>query len=433
MQNWYAKNLPTAKKVLFRYKNLNRLFNNFKNYEKKKYQLNYNIILGTALPDLTGKSMPNHKQILEDYDYLVGIFNIIDATGEEYDNLRSQLTSDDYQKSAFAFGELSVANLLAVRNGFENIKLFPRLSQGIGDVSLKLDNKEIFFEVTNRGLGEPEKIIFKILEKVAEHIGKKIDLHNYFLHLSIDSKYLQRTNDGRIDFSASVEYLCQKADILEIHKLAGYHGKFFLSIAWLSAFFDYAVRKNNPQYEGFKEITQSIPKKWLLEKKQKSVKNNPFEIFHGGPYDILNVMIDTAGDMSFSKNEYVMNGFVEHLKRKIKNKINNGQFEPNHPNILVIAGTNSKWNIHGRTEGLADFIIVRQKISRFLRENDFKNLSGIIWFNSNLENAKLILNPNSDENSKLSDKMLEKMGFSIHDDKEHFGMMLHPDTVYESN
>ena len=108
------------------------------------------------------------------------------------------------------------------------------------------------------------------------------------------------------------------------------------------------------------------------------------------------------------------------------------QFEPVHPNIIVIQGSDSIWNIHGQTERLSEFTAIRKKISKFLSDNRFEKLSGIIWFNNNLENAKLILNPNAAKNSKLNDEVITKLGFAIHNDRENYLILDPVEDVLES-
>lgn len=270
----------------------------------------------------------------------------------------------------------------------------------------------------NTGLSKPEQIVFEIMDKLAEHIGQKINQNNCYLHLSINPAYLKRTPDGRLDKKSSIDYFSEESDKLAISELAGYCGEIFLEIAWLSAFFDYAVRKNNPNYDGFREITESYPKKWLLQQKSEVIKNSPFTFIAGGKSDFLKVVVETTGDMSMSLTEFRIDAFVKQLKRKIQYKNDLDQFDHDNPNILIVSGTNSEWKIHGHTEILTDFTKVRKKVSKFLSDHNFKHLSGIIWFNTNLENAKIILNPNVSKKSKLEPKLLAKLEFDIHDDRK---------------
>ena len=57
------------------------------------------------------------------------------------------------------------------------------------------------------------------------------------------------------------------------------------------------------------------------------------------------------------------------------------------------------------------------------------SLSGIIVFNERIDEAKLILNPNATSGSRLDEKTIEKLRFSIHDDKNHYSILDPVDTI----
>ncbi len=56
LQEWYLKNLDSAKEVLNEFELLNALFDEFKGYEKKPYKKVENIVLRSCLPKISGNA-----------------------------------------------------------------------------------------------------------------------------------------------------------------------------------------------------------------------------------------------------------------------------------------------------------------------------------------------------------------------------------------
>lgn len=56
LQEWYLKELDTAKRNLAQFKTLNQLFDEFKDYQNKKYSKTTNIILRHCLPNINGSN-----------------------------------------------------------------------------------------------------------------------------------------------------------------------------------------------------------------------------------------------------------------------------------------------------------------------------------------------------------------------------------------
>jgi len=400
---------------------------------KKRIQMNHNLVLGHALPDLNGKRIPNDTKVLESLDYLIEFFQINENQHKDYRDMKKQLTSDDYSESSSAFEELYVANQLSVKFGPKNIGLFPKLAKGTPDILLTLDDKKIFFEVTVRRQNIPDKIVTSIMTKVSEHIWKKSTQTDSYLQISLDSNKLVRDNDGHIIEDKSIEYLKKIADDLEIHELVGHHDFFDLNTAWLIIKFREIFQKNDKKHgerydEKFRKY--NFPKEWLLKKDSKITQDSPFKTFAGGSSNRLKIIIESGGNLVFGLDENEFAGIINQLKRKIDSKINEtNQFEQESLNILVIRSTISGGDSFPGMESLGEIIKMRREISKFLKENTFESLSGIIVFNERIDEAKLILNPNATSGSRLDEKTIEKLRFSIHDDKNHYSILDPVDTI----
>lgn len=436
LQNWITVNLHSAKKILSGFKSLNKLFDNFRKYDKKRLQMNHNMVLGYALPDFNDKKNPNDTKVLESLDYLIEFFQINENQHKDYRDLKKQLTSDNYSESFSAFEELYVANQLSVRFGSKNIGLFPKLAKGKPDILLTLDDKKIFFEVTAPRQNTPEKIVTSILTKVSEHIWKKSRQTDSYLNISFDSSKLVRDSDGDIIEDASIEYLKKIADDLEIHELVGHHDFFDLSTAYTTVVFGELFQKNNKKYgerynKKFRKY--NFPKEWLLKKDSKIIQDGPFKTFVGGTSKGLKIVINSGGNLVSGLGDIEFVGIINKLKQTINSKINEtNQFEQESLNILVIRSPASRGYSFPGMESLTEIIKMRCEINKYLKKKTFENLSGVILFSERIDEAKLILNPNAASGSKLDEKTIKKLRFQIHDDNEQY-LILGPKKIIEAS
>lgn len=432
VQRWYLENLDAAKKILSSFEDLNILFNNFEGYERKKFTMNHNVVLGHTLPDLNGKYKPDYKKVLDGLNHVVELFRIIENNSRDYKHLRSRLNADNYNTSVFAFDELYLGNDLALKFGMENVKLMPKLKDGTSDVLVTLGTKKIFFELTVRNLNTPEGIIQSISNQVAEHIGKQTSKNDSYLVITFDPKKLIRDEKENIDEKGTVSFLKNMADRLKISALVGYNGYFDLNTSWLiTCFGELTKKKDESFYENhfnkFKKY--NFPNEWLLQKNSELIQNSPFIGFEGGKSNGLKIIVEARNELTFGPGTLELSGIKRQIFDKIREKSEN-QLESGLLNILVLRGVIPYSHSFLGSESMTEITRMQHAITEFLEKNIFENISGIIFFNRLFNEAKLILNPHAKGSSKLDDNTIKQLEFPIYDDNNQGLILGYTDTEF---
>lgn len=417
LQEWYVNNLPNARSAIASYPNLVKIFNNFQDYEKKAYRKEMrNLVLLRVLPPVGGKRSEAGDPFLSELDTLIKNFGIINQSSEELKALISRLTDDDYFVSLSAYTELIVAGKFSEKIGLNNTSLFPSLSNNKkSDILLQMNSKKIFVEVTNLTERESQRKIQSIIDRVAEYIGKKCVQGNNYLQATITTENLELDKKENIDEDASVDILCKEADRLSIPKLEGMKGWVDLhSIKQIYPIMNIMKKSgaiyNNHDREIIDFLDSEIGKNWIISI-DSITKLSPYTSFIGSQSNWFLFEIHVEGKSPSKVSEKIETAFLRQLKRKILNEIDEGQLEPNNPNLIIVQGL--EWPLVDFEGHFYDFNKINGVVQTLFQENSFQDLSGVILFSSNFDNARFIENPNSNESSKLNEKDLASLGFSI--------------------
>lgn len=374
MQEWYLREIRTARQTLVQFKSLNLLFNAFHNYETKQYSQTKNVILRMCLPALLTESKQKYIESLTQIETCINLFDIINWKTSKLNEFQSRLCSDKYDDSVSVCTELLTSDYLADRLGKDKIELYPKLQGGgKSDILVKVNDKNIYIEVGNLDDSMPEKKIQKILQDVAEGIGRKLEQLNItcLLLIKIDTSELVLDNNGNIDTGNSTLKLISEFEYIQ-------------------------------KYLQFNEsIEIDIDKNELMKNGNKIIK-----FIEATKNSTLFVTIQTEASYPSKAASLEQKSFVNHILRNIKRQLEEEQIEPNEPNIIFIQGYN--WTVFVMDE-LKPII---NKIKTFFNECPEKYLSGIAVVGTDFRNIMYINNDSSADSSKLSPSEITLLGFN---------------------
>jgi len=408
MQEWFVESLPIAKKKLEEFKALDKLFDGFKDYQTKRYRDTRNTVLHLCLPKRMIDPVKSGRRLSE-LEEVIDFFDVFSWNPAKLNEFRSRITSDDYMQSLTIYTELETAKRLADRLGKEKVKIFPEIANGFSDILVGLDGKVVYIEVGNLGTSLPEQKIQEILDKVAEHLGKKVKNQCYF-SVSIDTAQLVFDREGHIDVDASVRKITSEIDRLCLDKLKGFRGPISLErIAYVvkNAENLRKIYSRVPLGHSIREdldlIETPIVKSWIDSCKDQIIQGS--RLFKGGiicgELEYLLVEIHTFGMFPSPSATAELKSFLRHFISHIEEQLN--QLQPENPNIIIIQGYN--WMLFG-----LGFELLYTRIIDFLNMRKEPYLSGVVVFGRNIDDAKYISNIHATPSSQLSKKDIERLG-----------------------
>lgn len=412
LQEWYLKELVTARKVLKQFNQLNQLFDEFKGYESKQYYQTRNTIMLMCLPDFNGSlKLKSIKSLIQLEDSL-RLFDVLNWSSAELNKLKSSLCDDDYDTSISPYTELMIAKHLAVRLGNDNVKLYPELQNGrFSDILVKINGKSVYIEIGNLGISEPEKKIQKILDNSAKYLGKQVSTP-CFLEVEIDTAEFV-FDENILNVKKSISKLTSEIDKYCVQKLAGFKGIIFLDDI-------IEMIKNLSVYEEMEKIGLLLPKdkeRLNLVNESKIKEWNSccnletlgssklIKSIIGHPSKYLLVEIHTENFYPSKAAMLEQGSFVNHILRNVRGQLEEEQIQPNEPNIIIIQAYN--WI----ASGIENFEPIRNGIIKFLDENKQDYLSGIGVFSNDFENILYVSNKYALTQSKLNDSEIAQLSF----------------------
>jgi len=422
LQEWFLENLKVARAVLAEYPLLNSIFQNFKDYERKNYRIDTkNMVLLLCLPETPKDESIERLTAIEN---AIKRFDILHMTKAMKNDCLAKLTSDNYIDSSTKVTELEIAYTMANRFGDSSVEIFPELTNGkISDVLLRLNGKEIYFEVDNLGERLFELKIKKILTSAEKHVEAKNEEMGY-MKITVDTTNFVFDQDI-IDESKSSEKLKNEIDMLALDKLSGFEG-----VISLKTFGEYVI--NRKRFEEIRELGVSLSpvEENLLKNSHIQRWLNNFNNKHLGDVQIIkslgcrriegggtNVQVRPNNDFfstnprfTSSKAASVLDrdAVINQIVRKAGSQIDDDeQIEPEKPNIIMIKAVH--WLVFiSEPECLPE---LKKKMMEFFRKRKEKHLSGVAVFGTNIDETIFIENPFAAESSKLEKEEINKLGF----------------------
>lgn len=412
LQEWYLKELVTARKVLKKFNQLNQLFDEFKGYESKQYYQTRNTILLMCLPDFNGSLKHNSIKSLTQLEDSLILFDVLNWSSAKLNKLRSSLCDDDYDTSISPYTELMIAKHLAGRLGNDNVKLYPQLQGGgFSDVLTTLNGKSVYIEIGNLGESKPGTKIQEILDTSAKYLGEQLGTSCY-LQVEIDTAEFV-FDENILNVEKSISKLTSEIDKYCVQKLAGFKGIIFLDDI-------IEMIKNLSVYEEMEKIGLLLPqdKERLTLVNESKIKewnsccnletlgsSKLIKSIIGSPSQYLLIEIHTENFYPSKAAMLEQGSFVNHILRNVRRQLDEEQIQPNEPNIIIVQAYN--WIV----SGIENFEPIRNGIIKFIEDNKQDYLSGIGVFSNDFENTLYISNEYALTQSKLNESEIAQLGF----------------------
>lgn len=418
LQEWFLEKLPIARAVLSKYPLFDALFENFKNYEGKRYREAKNMVLHLCLPTV-GSEDPDKESIirLHTLEEALKEFNVMNLEKCKRENFLSKLTSCDYIQSLSAVTELEIAYQMVDKFGKSSVDIFPELSNGkVSDVLLRYDGEEIYFEVGNLGESLPQSKIQEILTSAAKHLGEKTEKMGY-IGMFVDTANFVFDKSGRLDVSESLNKLKSEIDILALDKLVGYEGIISLkNFAWSANNRELLerIRGSIPSFapDQTKLLEDPNVQRWLACFDNTALGKIELivSLIYGGLRKSGTLIEVKTRDFFPSKATIAdRDSFLNHIVRHVEYQLDEGQIETGKPNIILIRGFH--WVVFGMGISLESMRALKDKLEEFLDKRRERNLSGVAVFGNNFKEIYFIENPLVEDDSKIEKEEISKLGF----------------------
>ncbi len=442
-QKFSDEQLKVAKHRIQSYPQINKLCNNFARAEGIPYTESKNKILGLCMqkPISLPKNLIDPKDNTDEVIYCVVnkqgypdevillefalcCIQIDRLSSNQYDLFKKRITSNDYFTSSSAFEEVIIAYRLSKKFGLENIKYEPPLPSGKNsDILVDFNSKKIYLELTALKKTKAEEKINQIFQHVANCIGRKIPKEKpTCFHVWIDTtKLIHKEKD--IDKLKSKEMMSFWINKLHLDELAGCKGIFHFNDLKLDTAISIISDKNISEYpcprnDLAKLLQDNDIKKWAEHVVISDIIQSPFTsialenresfssvvVQEDALYTTHEDLVQPDSFSSIATAELQIRSFVNHIRRRIKSKIKEGQYSPNFPLIFMIKA--DLWSLTYETDS-NDFSKIKIEIEKILE--DVKHVSGILLYASDYTNGRFVPNINANENIQLLDCEIKKL------------------------
>ncbi len=441
-QEFIDEQIIIAKKRILAYPQINKLFDNFAHPSDIPYTKLNNKILKLCMqrpqtipkkyidPQDTSDEVipfetdeqgyPDNVILLE--NSLLS-FDIDKWNANQYNSFKERITSNDHFTSESAFGEITIAHRLGKKFGVEKIKYEPSLLNGKNpDILVNFDGKKIYLELTALTETKAGGKIESIFEHGADYLGEKISKDKpTIFKIWVDTTKL--IHKGKhIDESKSKEMMCDSIDKLHLDKLVGSKGIFHFDDLKLdtaiSGFLDKKLSEYpHPRYNLGELLQDESIKKWAEHVIISDIINSPFATIgleNRESFSSVELQEDALHSTYTSANSELFpsvktadlqeKSFLNHIKRRIKFKIDEQQYQIGSPIVIMIKG--ELWSNMYETD-VGDFSKIKKLIEDTLSVTS--HVSGVLLYHSDYTNGKYIHNTNANQNIRLNDDTITQL------------------------
>ena len=418
LQDWYIQNLPDARTALSKFPILNGIFDGLKGYESKHHSVRQNVFIDGVFPEIKGWIKTQAITLLEEIENALSQLNYCKWNSKEQRKLVERITTENPHQSLSVFTELLIANRMIKRIGISNINFHPNVdNENESDLEVIINGTSINCEITNLATGLAEQKIKQIFSALTEYLGTKINRRKYGFRLHINTFELCRDHEEKIDVETSIRLLKAEIDRLQLEHLEGYEGYFtFDRIDWL-------LKHQGNTWDGSldmidREIIDNLNtpplSKWIPLVQHELSKNSPIVAIDGGFFaKDSKPLIEIHSDDHYPSRsgEAEKQSFLNHIIRRIDEKIKHGQLISDVPNVIIIQAYNWLFSVYEYTE--SDFQPIRYKIISYLEDVKPASLSGVLIFSIDFDNGIFIPNQHASVTSQLSTKHLVNLQFRL--------------------
>jgi hypothetical protein len=306
--------------------------------------------------------------------------------------------------------ELTILAGMVMKFGIKNIAYEPKLSNGSqADISLRNNGQTYFIEICSLADGKTERNLQSIFEKVSNWLLHNI-ADNRWIKIVINTRKLRYNSDGSIDVAGSVEKTINYIEKLKLIPMCNVNSDI--------NFDEFSNWSDSGSLYDKKDIV-----KWYDSELFNSIEKEPFksfsQSFHPKDKDcpILDFFSTTSTHGTHielhSHNIFPseaatlqMSAFCRRVLRKMEFKRQKEQFEPRHPNIIVMQAFDwTKWGYTKKDDPFADedFEPIKVSIKEFFSRSTLPYLSAVYLFETDIKNNRIVLNEFCNQESLVTE------------------------------
>src|SRR5438309_3818481 len=366
-EQWKIERWDTAGSELENYPLLKSLFNGFQEF--RQMDVVENVFFNACC---------FRSSELRKFEEFLSMFA---RTGsDEVAALEGRIRSNDLDNSASVMTEGLLMHQFGSRFGPSNVIPWPKLSNGkFADLMLRRSGESIYYEATALGTGmfeEKLRIVYSILSQtVSSYL-----LPGKSAWFSVDPSKLPLNERKQLDVNRAIS----------------------LTHSWLEKLKIFRLLQSTSKGSVHIHLRQSYP--FLL---------GEFIDFSIDDCPIISMSItpDTTGLAHFTSLETfpsfgsMLGGkaFVNHIEKKIREKLGSGQRERDQPNILVVRAYHWLYNpSRNANSAILDYGRIDNSIRAIIDELQVRDLSAIKIYEDDYFEARTFVNPFASEYARLT-------------------------------
>ena len=437
-KNQHYHQVRLAREIVSYFPKVKNLLDNFKDYEKKPYTDTKNKIFCDCIEWIREYcsllEMPIEKMHVDGHLAQSDIFQSIKMLDDAWTmfcaeipkkhEFKKRISNLDYDTSSSAFEEITLVYDLRRRIGSGTVEYEPKTSHGkFSDVSVIIDSQKIFLEISSIAKSMASGRFQKIFDRFAKFLYKNVKPEKQKMSLWLDTtKFaLARTN---IDEEKSFSLLQKWTEKLCLSELVGFVGAFHIvdyrSHGGIDKYDNYLLSdyphhgidvqellKNQPTFKHWaKKITISdMVDSPITSFAYESIDNSPSVIIHeDSSFSTNPALLQNSALSDIQVGLMQHESFLRQIKRKIRSKIREKQFEDGCPIIFIIKC--SLWS-NDFENSSDDFSKIKVQVENVIKQHSF--ISGVLVYNTVYTHGRFIYNPGADEKTKLSDSTISDL------------------------
>lgn len=397
-KEYLKKNLELAKMVLKELPNLNKLLDNFKDFEN--YNEIDNVFFWTCSYPLRESIFGNPLLVMQELREFDNILNSMVMNSE----LINRARTNRYEQSQSLYSELKLFNYLKKKYGI-NFTIYPKINNKEPEGLLKIDSQEIYLEQTSLMIGETERKLKEVFKRIAKNIYINLN-RDTLISMHIDANKIKWKPNGGMDIDEATSHLwesIQKINLIPFFNIKNSDtntiewrphifnnigsGKLIDHLAYLDSYDDLGLFLS--------ENRDKEPSKSFLNNTIEDIKTCPVESFFSLPskYPLVEIQTNLIFPSEAANSEF--KSIKQRINNKIKNKlIEQDQFPEGKVNLLLIEA--DIWMLFGyiwKEDPQIQELI--QNINQLLNEIKNTKLSSIIIYGRNLLERIIVPNPHA--------------------------------------
>lgn len=407
----YSKDcIDNARNKIKQYPTLDKILDNFKDANNENYNKNYFLLLAKSAvsnPFINGNPDTRAEAKLEQYENLINSLRIDRE-------LRSKLFS---RMKGFGENHFKIVLELELLLELQNNKLVKNIEYenpdiGTHDFQIILDNTEFNLELTALGEGAIQEILQEAFDLATNEIIHRIP-KNTLLRLTVDTSSVLDVNGNN---DSNVIHNIVKEKFIEIEPLITIIRNDFCIIERNLGGGENSLYELKDFYKHYGKFGERLLKlletedgiSFLKSTKMKEIKETPFSSFIIGDAKTKLVEIHSESHWTSKAESLRKQSLLRQFRNGIIEKIKKGQLKGK-SNPIIVFNFNDvifhEYTSDNDIFGQELFDELKGILESIFKQEQEKEILGILLYEETLKKSKFVKNPNID----ISDNMLSKI------------------------